>query len=71
MKEHYFVVAGYIDASGKIRLGDDPDVAAAVLDGTVYDDETNEWSLVNSDTETDDNAILSELRARLADKENN
>ena len=69
MKEHYFVVAGYIDDSGNIRLGDDPAVAEAVLDGSVYDDETGEWSLVGETTETDDKAILDELRARLADKE--
>jgi hypothetical protein len=69
MKTHYFVVAGYIDNAGDIRLGDDPEVAATVFDGTVYDDTTNDWSVVTKITDTDDNVILDELRARLADKE--
>lgn len=69
-KIHYFVVAGYIDASGHIRLGDDPAVADAVLDGTIYDETTGEWSICHTDTEvSDDQRILSSLRQRLTDDE--
>jgi hypothetical protein len=70
MKEHYFVVTGYIDPSGTIRLGDNPEIAESVLDGSVYDDATG-WHLVNEETQADDDAILAELRARLADKGDN
>ena len=65
-KIHYFVVAGYIDATGNVRLGDDPGVAAAVLDGTIYDETTNDWSTPHTDTEvSDDERILAVLRQRL------
>ena len=67
---HYFVVAGYIDDSGQVRLGDDPEVADAVLDGTVYDETANEWSVCQTDNDvSNDERILSALRRRLATTE--
>lgn len=63
---HYFVVAGYVDHEGIIRLGDDPSVADAVLDGTLYDEESNEWLTCATDDEVQrDEIILGELRKRL------
>ena len=63
---HYFVVAGYIDAGGRVRLGDDPDVADSVLDGTIWDENALEWRVaVSSEDKTHDDLILVELRRRL------
>ena len=69
-KIHYFVVAGYIDPDGNVRLGDDPAVADAVLDGTLYDETTGEWLVCRDedDVATDDE-IISVLRQRLANEE--
>lgn len=63
---HYFVVAGYIDDSGQVQLRDDHEVADAVLDGTLYDETANEWSVCQTDNDVwDDARILSALRRRL------
>lgn len=65
-KVHYFVVAGYIDPDGNVRLGDDPAVADAVLDGTLYDETTGEWGVCREAGDvTDDDTILAALRQRL------
>lgn len=65
-KVHYFVVAGYIDPDGNVRLEDDTAVADAVLDGTLYDETTGEWGVCRETGDvTDDDTILAALRQRL------
>ena len=65
-KVHYFVVAGYIDPDGNIRFGDDPALADAVLDGTLYDETTGKWGVcLEAGDVTDDDTILAALRQRL------
>jgi len=60
MKEHYFVVMGYVNDDGKIIFRQDLDsIDARFSDGSVWDTTTEEWSRDESDIYS----VLNELIA--------